>query len=241
VNDPLLKMSKPLLLERIRKAAPAREADADRKLTDLLGISTACKTALDQNKVDPNLSAQGRRNAAEPIARRALQQLADWEAANPDKISDQIRTLWERVLGIAAIKPPTDVAERIAYELRAREVRDQVRKLDSTTRLLLYFSATDPEVIAAFEDAPLTLDHERRDEPPKLVPFIDPDRVRTSMIERARAADPEAAAEMKALAVVRDAFDGAVKTAQNEILAEFPSLAHDPLVAQAAGITPTGR
>ncbi|HXA95525.1 MAG TPA: hypothetical protein VN323_08190 [Candidatus Dormibacteraeota bacterium] len=241
MNDSSLKIALPLYVQQLEKHAPAYAANAKVRLTALEGIHANCKSGLDQNKVNPDLSPEGRFKAALAMARPTVQQVADWRAANPDKVSQQIRTMWERVLGIAATKPPTDVGERLAHELRAREIRDQVRALDPLQRLSIYFASTDPEVIAAFEDGPPTLDHGNRGDPPKLAAFIDADQVRAAMVERARAADPEAAAQMQALAVVRDIYQAAADTVMHEILAEFPSLKHDPLVAQAAGVVPTGR
>jgi hypothetical protein len=236
VNTPLLALSKPLKLELVQKANPAWVPDADKKLSALLDAQMACNDALDATKINPDLSPDGRRKAGLAVGTSLLTKANTWKAV-PGAIADRLKSLWSTALGIAALKPPTDPAERLAFELRQREIRDELRPLDPLQRLLIYFSTNDPEVLAAIETAPPTLTSDPRDprEVPKLAPFIDPERVRTAMLERVRASDPELAAEMQALAVLHDVYQSAVDTVISEILREFPALAKDPLVAQAAG------
>lgn len=229
MNTPLITTSFPLFVQKLRSSAPAFAAAAESALRELLALCTSCKAKLDANAGNPDLSAEGRRKASEGFVRSALASLGSWEDANPKALAARMKTTYDAVVAAEAKPLPSDPAERLAFELRAREIRDSLRSLDPTSRLVLYYDATDPEVISALELAPPLAQVLRAGEAPTWSAFIDEEQVRSAKIERVARFNPEAAAECEALEAVHSVYQSALDTARQEFLEAVPSLRPDPI------------
>jgi hypothetical protein len=206
----------------VRNVSEGRRRATQENLTEILSHADAFDRRHEAISNDADLTPQGREKALVKLAAKTMEGLKvfDGRAAN---IRSQATTIERAMFQKAAHKRPTDIGERLSYELRQREIRDDLRRLDPIERLNAYLGATDPEVIDAFETAPPALVKVDRNSPLALRPFLDPERVAAVKIERARSKAPEQAAEMEELFHVGETLQIAVSNIRHEILAQVPA------------------
>lgn len=232
----LLKTSVPLELRSLRHSLTPESMDAAREyLFEVTSVADAYDTDVAAAMASPDFTEQGRRKEIERITRGYMSELAGLEAKKLPDLREGIANMEGAVLGRARVQRPTDAGERLAYELRARKIRDMFRSLDPLQTFIIYMGTTDPEIIDALESGPGRMVRADRDAPPTLQPFIDPERRAVAMLERARRAAPEQAAILERLQTLERLYSSAIETVRTEMLSAVPALAPDPIAAQAAG------
>ena len=163
-----------------------------------------------------------------------LKKVADFERVNVNRNRERAKhtedTLFEKV----EIQRPTDLAERLAYEFRLREIRDDLRTVDPLERDAIYASSTDPMIIDAVETAPPVL-VKAADGFRRFVPSVDQERVAAVKIARAHAIDPENAKLLEALRAIRQMYKSVIESVRNVVFENSPASRPDPIAAQAAG------
>jgi hypothetical protein len=236
----VLTLSLPLHMRELTRKFPSNVPTAQERLQKLLAIATGYDDAVAANLANRDLSDSGRRKEDEKIALRCLEELKAYENDTVGKYRKSGAMLEDIVFKKSAPVRPTDVVERLAYELRMGELRRELKSLDPLHRLNIYLSTTDPEVLDAFESAPMVVTKYGRDTPPTLAPLVDPARVRAVRMERARAVDPESAGHLEAIAHLTELYSAAVGSVRAAVVEGVPT-AHldDPIAAQAAGTAPT--
>lgn len=154
-----------------------------------------------------------------------LEDLKQFESSTADVLDTRSKTIEATLFKKAAFKKPSDPAERISLEMRQREVRDELRNLGSQTEIIgAYLSATDDEVIDAFESAPPRLTKADKNSIPVLAPFLDPERVNAARIERARRIDPAQAGELDDFREMEGMFRAATNMVRQAVIEEVPGL-----------------
>lgn len=201
--------------DELEHFAEAIEGSFDPRAKQLEGIAVGFDDAIRKAQANEELNDLGRQRARDKVARDALTQITALETESLRgwrTIGDQLRA------ELTQPEPaPTDPTVVLRTELRAREIRDQVRGLDPLVRDLLYETTTDPAVIAALDTAPPAL--HRREEPGgfksvTFEPLVSPD-VKTRVAQaRAEARKPEVAAKLAELAQLDAAFRGMFNAAR---------------------------
>ena len=217
-----LEIAAPMYLTSIERTNPQWVSAASRHFDRLIAIADEFDSEDAKAASDPDLSGSGRRKQREKVARQALQKLVTFEEDKIQGVRSHAAHVEGQITGRAAIKRPTDPAERLAYELRMQEIRAELRQLDQIQRGLVYLGASDPEVIDAIESAPPTLTRAAEGASPRLQPFIDPEQRASAALERARASDPEKAEELEALQALAQTYEIAVGTVRSAILDSVP-------------------
>src|SRR6185503_10214684 len=112
-------------------------------LAEALAILQEFSRSADANRVDGDLSEKGIARANERAARVAQQKIADFERQRLSGNRELQARIGRAMSASAAPKRPTDPAERISYEMRQREIRDELRRLEPLQRLNVYLTTTD--------------------------------------------------------------------------------------------------
>lgn len=172
---------------------------------------------------DVNLSPVGRANARREVAAKAHAKLNAIEATTIKNLSDRAATLERAALAKVTLAPPKDPADRLAFELTMREIRDQLRGLSATERAQVYLTTSDPMTLAAMDTAPMTLTPARPDGSRRLEPFVDPETRAAGLVARAEQADPENARLLGEVRALREAYVLALGTVRREMLDEVPA------------------
>ncbi len=174
---------------------------------------------LEEISNDADLSADGKKRRAGDAQRDALQEVTIFKANSVEVFRSRAAQLEEDILKAATFRPPTDPAERMAYEMRAAELRGQLRERDPLEVWALYLSADSPEVRHIIESShPVVREVDGK---ATLAPLVDPEQLEASREERAIAAAPaEQAQELEALRYCADAYDGAANILRAAILEE---------------------
>lgn len=175
-----------------------------------------------------NLSETGRAEGTKALAVTALGRLSAVEAM-VQTLTDRATSIEKSLLSKATYTPPTDPAERISHELHLQEIRNQLRELPASERLVMYQTTSDPLVLAAIESAPMTLSAPRPDGRRRLEHFIDPEQRAASVLARAERADPAMTNTLREVQSVRDVYRMAVAGVRKEILDEVPD-AREPAI-----------
>lgn len=207
----------------VRAKVPPSIADGfEEKVTTLRSIAEAYDKRTAAADGSASLSETGRakeRAAAREDARPALAAFVDSTAGVLDKRrEDALAALVARV----AVKPPSDPAERIAFESWASRFLESLQPPLATRaeRNHVLENAKDPRVIAAIENAGPVSERAAPGALPAVVPFVDPQVVAAARMARAKAAaSPEAMTEMEAwehLAGAYRALTGFVVSAMEE-------------------------
>jgi hypothetical protein len=192
-------------------------------LTGVASTADVFNADLATTVADANLSNRGRETGKKGVAAAALEKLAHVERTTIKGLDDHAAQLQRELLGRAAFTPPKDTAERIAYEMQMREVRDQLRQLPAAGRLTVYMATSDPLVLAAIETAPMTLSEKRPDGSRRLEPFIDPAERTAAVLARAARTDAATAERLREIGSLREVYSLAVNSVRKEILDEVPS------------------
>lgn len=158
------------------------------------------------------LSVEGRSAAQRRSAGTALDRLAAFQEKTEGVLRSRIATMAGKLASVD-FQRPTDAGERIAYEIRLGEIRDEVRSRTALERSSIYLRATDPLVLDAMESAPPVLENDGR----TFLPFVDPERVRARRDQRARAANPELAKEMSDLEDLANAYAALIDSVRRSI------------------------
>ena len=171
---------------------------------------------------DRDLTDQGRAKAIRKLKQASLAKLERFEdtvAALRARAAEMEAEVSKRVV----FAKPTDPAERLAFELRQRETRDALRGLDAVERLNAYYATTDREVREALESAPPILGRPKKNAPPVLEPFIDPETVQAVRTARIREAAPEVVAEAEAIGHLAGLYVGLISEVRAAIIDGMPS------------------
>ncbi|MGE0363255.1 MAG: hypothetical protein AB7H93_13345 [Vicinamibacterales bacterium] len=197
-------------------------AGAAETLAVVLAAADEFNAQLAAVTANPDLSPQGRTNGRRRVAADALAKLLAVETTTIKNLADRAATLERGLLGRATVAPPTDPAERIAFELRLQEIRGQLRQLPPTERLSVYLTTADPMTLAAIDTAPMTASEPRRDGTRRLEPFIDPEARTAAALARGAHDDPASAKTLAEVRSLREAYALAVGSVRKEILDEAP-------------------
>lgn len=173
------------------------------------------------NETNPNLSAEGRVDGSKAVAAKAFGRLNAVEAT-VKTLTDRATSLEKTLLARVVPSLPKDPAERISHEFRVREVRDQLRGLSADERLNIFRTTDDPTMLAAFEEAPMTLGKERPDGSRRMEHFISPEGRRAVTVERAERVDPTTAQTLSEVRALREVYTQSVNSVRTEILGEVP-------------------
>jgi hypothetical protein len=235
-----LKLGRGRIAERVR---PEWATDTEEKLDGLADIGVQLWREFDAAMADPDLAPKGQRKRAGRAGREAERRATDFEARVVKPLQARIEAISATVSRRAAIALPTDVGERIAWEMRAAEFRAKLPD-DPLQRLAIYQASHDPFVAYAFESAPPVVAREHANAMPKVVPLVDPDLVASVTVARARAAaDPETVELLEDLVALRSLYTrelAALRAEITEVLAQAPeeappTVAEDRVAALAAG------
>ena len=174
-------------------------------------IASAFDGAVNRAADDANLSAQGKADAASRAERVTIANLEGFETVTGAVVlSRRIATLEQSV--VPRPSAARSVGDVIVAELRAREIRDQVRGLDPMKWELLHRGTKDAETRRALEDGPLTMFRARPDGDATMVPFV-PDAARADAAEIAlEAANPAVASELRDLRSIQRTYASQVST-----------------------------
>lgn len=195
-------------------------AGAESDLNSILSVAVTFDNEVMAAKADENLSPKGKVDAAVKAARRALASLDAFTSTTLRGLDARIASVENGI--VPTPKPAGDIAERIIAELRAQEIRRQLATLDPLERTVLYLNTTDPQIRSALEEGPMTLYRGRPGDPPQFIDFVDRARVQEQIMARAEQRDPNAAAQLRDLGMLRRVYQSAITTARNEILAVAP-------------------
>jgi hypothetical protein len=186
---------------------------------------------------DPNLTEQGKAAAWQAAAHRFLSdKLAKWESETVEPYRQTARLASESIDKAGAFEVPTDPAERVAYEMRGREIRDLARQQDPLAVDIAYLDSTDPLFIHALENGPgrfVRLGD--RNAVPVYRPLVDPTRKAVATLERARKANPTLAATLEKVQHVEGVYSSVLAAVRTSVVSQVPVAMGDPIAAQAAG------
>lgn len=166
---------------------------------------------------DADLSASGKASRQLEARAELLASIVVFKTQSVDVFRGRIAQLEGDILSAATFHPPTDPAERIAYELRAAELRAQLRDRDPLEVWNVYLQAEEPEVRHIIETSlPVVRTVDGR---PALTPLVDAEQLEHSRTERAMASAPVEQAELlEALRYCADAYAGAANMLRAAIL-----------------------
>jgi hypothetical protein len=226
----------PLEVASIKKMQPAGAdwaAGVEERLSALLAAASGYETDRAAVQSSARLSDEGKAHEAGVLARKLLVLLGAFEQDTVGKLRARADERGRAILKLAASKRPSDLAERMAYELRLHEIRGELWRLDPVERLNVYFSAHDPAAIDAIESAPPPAERRSKHSPAELVPFVDPETVAAAVIERARKLDPAAAEEVEGRRYMARTYEPAIGGIRNVVLQDVPSARPDVVPALA--------
>lgn len=194
---------------------------ATKQLNQILDTADTFNAHLAAVGDDTALSPEGRVQEGRKVAAAALARLAAVDVA-VKTLAERSATLEATLLKRVTPPPPKDPAERLAYEMRLQEIRDQLRELPAVERLNAYRTTDDPMMLAAIETAPMTLSETRPDGSRRLEPFIDAEQMAAARFERAERADPATATTLREVRGLAEVYSHAVNGVRKEILDEVP-------------------
>jgi hypothetical protein len=202
---------------------PAHLRDgAIKQLNVVVQAADTFNADLDAAAANRDLSPDGRSATKARVAASALATLAAIETTTIKTLTERAASLEQALLAKVTYTPPTDPGERLALEMRLREVRDQLRQLPMEERANVYRTTTDPLALAAIDTATPTLSAPRPDGSRRMEPFIDPAERTAAALARAEAADPATATTLREVRALRQVYTHAVNGVRAEILAEVP-------------------
>ena len=204
------------------RTAEQYRASFDERVDELSAVVELLNRAAAAAAADRNLSADGAASVKAKAAADAIAAIDRW-VMPAAQLDGRVQAGTAALLAKTAGVPPTDPAERLAFEMRAREIRDEWRRLDPLQRDALYRGTDDAATIDALESAPPVLVHSATDAVPMLRPFVSPELVAARRLERARAADPARATELENIGNLADAIRAIGGQLREEILAEYPA------------------
>jgi hypothetical protein len=202
-------------LTRAKRVSTVKEefrAGMETQLEELVRIGDTLDRDRNDLRLNRELSVEGQSAADRRIARAALDKVTALDEKTVGVLRTRIASMAARLANVD-FRRPTDPGERIAYEIRLGEIRDEVRERKPMERTLIYMRATDPLVLDALESAPPVLPEEGY----MLIPFVDPERVRARRAERARASNPELAKEMSDLEDLASAYEALIESIRRSI------------------------
>lgn len=170
------------------------------------------------NAGSDDLTQQGKVKAQQRVRAEALGAL-DHVAAEVTKRRTGADTLARQALEVTAHKRPTDPAERLAYEMRAREVRDLVRELPRETRTAIHGMSDDPEVQDALISG-FTLAKAGPHAIPRIERLVDPEAHSAALRERVRAKDPERARNVERAAELAEYMEKTLTLVRESVVRE---------------------
>jgi hypothetical protein len=170
---------------------------------------------------DATLSAEGKALALKAIGTEADADLGKLEAATWGVLDGRVRDGEAALLAKVQIKAPSDPAERIAYEMRNARIVDKWERFDTLTRDAAYKAENDPTILDALESASKVL-VQIGGGMPRSQPLISAEVVQARRLERARAADPVAVAEIAELRTMADTYRSISALLRNEIRTAIP-------------------
>ena len=180
--------------------------------------------ALDQLAADPGLNRRGRSDRATASKARLAEAIDAFLGRTGEALDARVPSLSAALLGKARFVPPSDPGARIGFELRAREVRDALLKYDRPTRTALYMGLADPAARAAVEFSPPVLEPGGAGRLPRWTTLVDAKVVADAALERARAADPAAAAELDTVRANAEAFRAIAQYTRQGLVVPDPDL-----------------
>ena len=152
-------------LNYINSTPPHLRDDLTKQLNVVVSAAETFNAELAVVAADVKLTEEGRGEASRKVAAAALATLQAIENTTLQTLANRTVSLEQTLLTKAISPAPKDPAERLAYELRLQEIRDQLRQLPASERLNAYRTTTDPMMLAAIESAPVTLSETRPGEP----------------------------------------------------------------------------
>jgi hypothetical protein len=177
-------------------------------------------TDLADAAANKTLSIEGVAKRRSEIGAAGIAALAEVETSTIKPLHARAVAIENAMIAKVLPVPPRDAAERVSYEMRVREVRDQLRGLSQAERANVYRSTLDPIMIAAFHNAPPTVG-QRKDGGARLEDFISEDDRREADMERAQRADPSSAQTLREVRSLAEIYTHAVNTTRREMLDEI--------------------
>ena len=203
------------------------ESQVEPLLDAIQRVPAALAPRIDSVRNDEDLAPRGKEKKLQTARFDSLAKLDAFESSELTGTTGLAKIVrdFERQVNEAAnaqLARPKDPTERLIAELRYAEIRRSAPG-DPLVRELAYLSVTDPEVIAAFETAPMQFVTGTSGQP-RLIPYISPDRVRDRIMTRAQELAPaELVAKLKELYLVRQTIAGLVQSARRAIDEAIPA------------------
>lgn len=218
----VLEMEIPIQVANLRRvlSEPKLATGAQEDLTAIAAVSAAFDRGLDASQENVLLSAQGKADGAERLAREANAKLDAFVSSRIGALDRQIASIVASLTAVA--DKVLDGSDRVIAEIRAESIRSQVRALDVLEVVALYVGAPD-EVRLTLEAAPLVVRRARPGDMPTLEPLVPVEHVTRAQIARAEAKSPEQAATLRDCEKLVSVYRGAVETARRAIAVVVPN------------------
>ena len=193
----------------------------DEKADSLAKVAETLNRAVESAEADRSLSADGRDTTTAKAAAFAVSGIEAWMRTGPNVIGERVKTGRVALLSRITSERSSDPGVALVKEMRAGEIRNDWKRLDPLTRNAMYQGEHDPATLDALENAPPVL--VQGADGTMFRPMIDPALVQARRLDRARAVDPQGAAELDELSNLADTYRSLGGMLREEILAEFPA------------------
>jgi hypothetical protein len=219
----LLESQIPLRVRDVKNLMPEWASGIENKLFVLLAELRDDARAWEASRRDPDRSDIGRRKETERISNAALQRLTMFETAHVAAIKDQAQFVQAAIFKKTHPVKPQNLSDEV-WEMRQREVRDDLRRLDASERDAVLGALSDPSldpvVVAAIQSAPPALVTMEKNSRPVLRSFVTPDKLAAARVERARALAPQEVKELDALNAVVEMYGTTLGMVRSAIVEE---------------------
>lgn len=225
----VLEMEIPLQVANLRRvlSEPKLANGAEEDLAAIASVTAAFDRDIDVCEDNVLLSAQGKADGAEKLAREANAKLDSFVTSRIGALERQIDSIVASLRSVAT--KALDGNDRVIGEIRAEAIRSQFRALDVLEVAALYIGADD-DVRLALETAPMVVRRARTGEMPTLQPLVPVEHVTRAQIARAEAKNPELAATLRDCEKLVTVYRGAVETARRAIAEVVPASASVEIV-----------
>lgn len=201
------------------------------ELREVDTLTTKFQDALQAIGGDRHLTPEGQRAKRLETARATVADVGTWRQKKVGgleaRIATERQTLEREARARAGASAPT--TDPVIAELRAQEIRAQLRGLDDATVTALYLGA-DEFTRQAIEQAPPSVKAARPGAQPMLQPLVDPKIVLQVTESRIRATNPEGADRLVELDEIRAAY-ASVAAHGMQLVKELTGVQEDELAA----------
>lgn len=225
-----------MAIDRIAAERPQTVDSIEGVLNKIVALAEHFETQKQEIKDDSRLTPEGKVDAKEKLARESLAKIGKFEEEHVRGMQARVAQVESRMAGAITPKPPTDPAERLAYEMRKAEIVRQLAGLDPMEIEVIYGGASDPMIIDAIESAPPQVYRPEKQpgevrQLPELRPLIDPEKRSAIHMARGKAHDPETAAELEWASYLEQMYRSQASGLKEAILEDVPGARADDNIA----------